>query len=191
MDQAQARANVDVNTLANCLVQTEDGNSILVSALWKNQTAVLIFLRHFGCIFCRQHAKQVWADRAHYERTGAKIIFISNGAAYMIKGFKEELGITSAPIFTDPSLDAFKAVGFKRGFKASLGITAIGNAIKALGQGHRQGNVFGKDQGDLWQLGGLVVVKQDETVPYVFISQAAGDFAPAGFEEESLTETKE
>ena len=34
------------------------------------------------------------------------------------------------------------------------------------------------EQGDLWQLGGILVVKPEGKVGYHFISSAAGDYSP-------------
>jgi peroxiredoxin len=171
---------IDANmvALSRCEVQNENGDLISLFELWKNHTAILIFLRHFGCIFCRRHAKEVWNEREKYEKNGAKINFIGNGAPFMIKAFKEELEIEEAPIFTDPSLNSFKAAGFKRGFLAALGPRVVINAAKALAEGHAQGGLYKKEQGDLWQLGGILVVKSNGTPAYQFISQAAGDFSP-------------
>ena len=146
--------------------------------LWKNQSAIFIFLRHFGCIFCRKHAKEVWAEREKYEKNGAKIFFIGNGAPFLIKAFKEDLGIQDATVYTDPTLESFKACGFKKGFLAAIGPKAIVNAVQALAEGHVQGGMYQKDQGDLWQLGGILVVKPEGKVGYHFISIAAGDYSP-------------
>lgn len=168
----------DILALSRCSVQDEAGQPFPLYDLWKNQTAILVFLRHFGCIFCRAHAKDVWNRRNDFEKNGAKIAFIGNGSPHMIAQFKIELGISEAPIYTDPTLAAFKAVGFKRGFLAAVNPRAIFNLSKAKNLGVQQGT-YSKEQGDLWQLGGLIVIKPDGKVPYLYISQVAGDFAPA------------
>ena len=107
-----------INTLefSRCEVLDQEGNKLKIFELWKKQTVIFIFLRHFGCVSCRAHAVQIWKNRAAYEKSGSKIIFIGNGVPDYIEGFKQELGIEDAPIYTDPTLATFKAVGFKRGF---------------------------------------------------------------------------
>lgn len=177
-DKEDSQTNVDLHALSRCKLIDENGDAVEMYDLWKNQIAIFVFLRHFGCLFCRQHAKEIWSNREKYEKGGAKIHFIGNGANYMIKYFKEDLGIQNAPIYTDPSLTSFRASGFKRGFLAAVGPRAVVNAVKALADGHTQGGMYKKEQGDLWQLGGILVVKPEGKVGYHFISTAAGDYAP-------------
>lgn len=163
--------------LAQCKVFDQHNKSIVLSSLWDQSPAILIFLRHFGCIACRAHAKDVWNNKEKYEQTGAKIYFIGNGAPPMIQAFVEDLKIEGATIFTDPSLKSFHSAGFKRGFFKALGPKSIINGINLSKQGHKQG-VYTKDQGDLWQLGGILAVKPGGKVTYQYISEATGDFPP-------------
>lgn len=169
--------NLDVNKLGQQKVLNEKGESLALSSLWQDQTAILIFLRHFGCITCRAHAQEVWEKRSEYQKAGAKIYFIGNGAPYFIGKFKKELKIFEAPVFTDPTLKAFDQAGFKRGLLATLNPTSLKNSVSLLAQGHRQGTTGG-DAGDLWQLGGVVVIKPDGALLYHYISEAAGDYPP-------------
>lgn len=170
-------SGVSILTLANSLVLNESGEQVKFANLWKNQTTLFIFLRHFGCVSCRSHAVQIWQDREKYEKNGTKIIFIGNGTFQYIHYFKEDLNIPDATIYTDPTLNSFYAVGFKRGFLAALGPRSIANGIKMFTKGHRQG-AYSKDSGDLWQLGGVIVIKSNGVVAYQYISQALGDFPP-------------
>lgn len=168
---------VDVPYLAHCEVFDEEGKSHKVASLWAKQTTVFIFLRHFACIECRTHAVNLWNKRQQYESTGARLVFIGNGAPHFIKYFKEELKIFYAPIFTDPKLQTFRAAGFKRGFLAALGPSSIARGLKLYKDGGRQGTNY-KDSGDLWQMGGVLVVRPDGSVAYHYISEMLGDFPP-------------
>ncbi len=172
----KAKPTISIITFANSIVLDEQGNSIKMMSLWQKQTIIFIFLRHFGCLTCRGHAKQIWSDRQKYEVNGSKIIFVGNGAPHYIQHFKEDLGLEDATIYTDPSLQSFYAAGFKRGFIVSFGPRAIANGLKAFANGARQS--FDKDTGNLWQLGGVLVIKTNGEVAYQFISEVMGDYAP-------------
>ncbi len=174
--------HVNLLQLSSARIKDENDQEVTVGHLWKTNTAILIFLRHFACIACRAHAAQVWKTRTQYEKNGAKIHFIGNGAASMIKVFKEELGILDAPMYTDRELVSFRAAGFKRGFLASMGPRSMANQVKLLTEGHRPGTPQ-MGVGDLWQLGGILVIKPTGRVAYHYISVAQGDFPP---EEEIL-----
>ncbi len=170
-------AAVNILAFANCEVLNEQGHKVKIASIWRDHTIVFIFLRHFGCVSCRAHAVQVWADRAKYEVNGAKIVFVGNGPPLFINFFKQDLKIEDATIYTDPSLESFRAVGFKRGFLVALGIRSIANGLRLHWHGHKQGS-YTNATGDLWQLGGVVVVKPSGKVAYHYISLATGDFPP-------------
>lgn len=161
--------------LASSNVKLPDGNEFQLGRLWKNQTAILIFLRHFACLACRAHAAQVWSNRAAYERGGGKIIFVGNGQAHFIDKFKEDLGLKEAVVVTDPTLEVFRAAGFNKGFSYILQVKTIVNAFKLMKDGHRQ-TTYTKDAGTHWQLGGILAVSTRGEVLYHYISEYFGDF---------------
>ena len=173
----QLKPHVDMLTLASCVVKNEYEQDVKIASLWQKAPAILIFLRHFACIACRAHAKQVWQNRAAYEKDGAKIHFIGNGQARYIAAFKEDLGLAEASVFTDPQLSCFRAAGFRRGFLAALGPRAVANGLKLLKDGHKQ-TAYGSGSGDLWQLGGILVIRPEGRVAYHYISEVLGDFPP-------------
>ena len=95
-DLKKPNSSFSILNFANSPVLDENGSSTKLSNLWQKQTTMFIFLRHFGCISCRTHAKQVWSEREKYESKGSKIIFVGNGTPYFITKFKEDLGLQKA-----------------------------------------------------------------------------------------------
>ena len=69
--------NLDPSILAmtQCTVLDYYGEEIPLHHLWKEQTAILVFIRHYACIECRTIAKDVWAQREKFEKSGGKIHF--------------------------------------------------------------------------------------------------------------------
>ena len=135
---------------------------------------ILVFLRHFACIACRAHAVEVWKEREKYESSGARLIFIGNGASNYIDVFKSELGLQKALILTDPSLEVFRAAGFRHGFFELVQLKSILKAIKLAAGGHKQSTLIA--EGSNWQNGGVLAVGKNGKVLFHFISQALGDF---------------
>lgn len=172
------KPRIDIITFTKCKVLDENKNEIELYSLWQKQPAIIIFLRHFACIACRQHAQQVWALRDKFQSKGAKVYFIGNGSADFIKKFKEDMGIQEAPVFTDPSLLSFRAAGFKRGFLVALGPQAVVNGLKMMINNKSSTGRPSSSSGDLWQLGGTLVMGTNGKVLYHHISQALGDFSP-------------
>jgi peroxiredoxin len=168
-------SSIDIVRLANTPVLTARGEKLRLGQIWQKQTVILVFLRHFACIGCRAHAVQVWNDREKYESSGGKIIFVGNGQPHFIEKFQEDLGITGAVILTDPSLESFRAAGFRRGFFAVVQPKSVLNAAKLAVEGHRQ-TAYSKEVGTHWQLGGVLVVNTHGKVLYQFLSESLGDF---------------
>ena len=165
---------VDNVSLANCPVETSDGAKIKLGQLWQKKPVIFVFLRHFACIACRAHAKQVWQRREEYEKIGS-LVFIANGEAEYIEHFRENLGLEGALILTDPSLQSFRAAGFHHGFRYIVQIPTLVNVWKMTKQGHKQVS-YTKKAGTHWQLGGLLVVNMAGQVTYQYVSESLGDF---------------
>ncbi len=142
--------------------------------LFHSGTTILVFLRHFACIACRGHVREVMSHKEKYDQAGAKIIFIGNGQSKMIQYFKEDMGIQSSEVYTDPSLETFKACGFREGFLSLVNLTSVQHVAALFIKGDRQ-KPYVKDMGVHQQMGGVVVIKPGEKVAYHYISEGVGD----------------
>ncbi|MBY0414989.1 MAG: redoxin domain-containing protein [Bdellovibrionales bacterium] len=165
---------VNILTLNRLKIYDEKNEPVLISSLWKEGPAVLVFIRHFGCISCRGHIDQVWNMREAIQKTGTKIFFIGSGSPYLISQFKKDHNISGAQIFTDPSLSTFKASGLIHTNTAELDSNSI-RAIKDLEAKGYSLKIIEND-GDDTQLGGVVSIKPPGQVTYHFISEYIGDF---------------
>lgn len=106
-------------------------------------------------------------DKIH--ATGAELVVIGNGAPHFIAGFRELTGYRG-PLYTDPSLEVFRAAHLKRGVAATLNPLGLIPAVKALAGGHRQG----KTEGDAWQQGGVLVIAAGGDVRWQHVSKRPG-----------------
>lgn len=167
--------NVDIVRLANSTVYASSDKTLKLGQVWQKQPAIIIFLRHFACIACRAHAQTVWEKKEEYESKGGRIVFLGNGAPQFIETFREDLQLGNSLILTDPSLESFRAAGFRHGFFYVVQVPSIVNAVKLATGGHRQTS-YSKEAGTHWQLGGIVVVKTSGDIAYHYISESLGDF---------------
>ena len=97
---------------------------------------------------------------------------IGNGSPSFIEGFREETG-WAGPIYTDPTLAAYRAAELKRGVGATFSPFAIGATVKALAAGRRQG----RTQGDALQQGGVLVIAPSGDIRWHHVSVRSGDNA--------------
>lgn len=131
---------------------------------------VVVFVRHYGCIFCRERAAEVRAHRAAIERKGASIVFVGNGLPAMAREFAAQHA-DGLPVLSDPSKKTFELAGMRRGLSTVLRPSMLKNAWRAFRSGHRQTKV----QGDPWQQGGAIVIAKDGAVVHAQRDCAAGD----------------
>jgi peroxiredoxin len=173
--QLTPQSMVDILTLNRLQIFTESGDKVSVASFWKNTPAVIIFLRHFGCIACRAQVDQVLKNKTTLDKNGTKIFFIGNGSPEMIKIFKEELNITDANIFTDPTMEIFDACGFNRGLKYLVNAKTVLQGIKLYNEGFSQGTQK-KENGAHTQMGGIIAIRPPGIVTYHFASEYLGHF---------------
>lgn len=165
---------VRADDLARMTVLDAASKPVELGTLWRDRTAVLVFVRHFGCIHCREHVVQLARAREELRAAGAEMIVIGNGTPSFIEGFRAQTRYLG-PVFTDPSLAVYKAAELKRGVTRTLDPRSLGKAFKALAGGQRQG----LQQGDQWQQGGVVVIAPDGAIKYHHASERPGDNAAA------------
>ena len=126
-------------------------------------------------MFCREHVVQLHRKIDDIHAAGAELHVIGNGTPNFIEGFRDKTSYTG-PLYTDPTLQVFKAAQLKRSMAANLNPLGIGRAFRALARGHVQG----RTQGDAAQQGGLLVIAPGGEVKYHHISKGPGDLAPMG-----------
>lgn len=158
--------------LAALPVLDADGATVVLGSLWRGQPAVLVFVRHFGCIFCREHATEIQRRLGELHAAGAEVHVIGNGAPNFIEGFREATGWTG-PVYTDPTRAVYDAAQLKRGLMTIVNPMVLGRALRALARGYRQVGT----QGDATQQGGTLIVTPDSRVLWHHVSSSAGDHA--------------
>lgn len=156
-----------------------DGREIRLGQLWAERTAVLVFVRHFGCLFCREQIAALGPLRARVRSLGAEIIVIGHGTVEQARAFRDGRdgrdGAGPFPLFTDPTRQAYCAMDMRRGRRSVLTVGVLRRSLRAWRQGFRQSGVAG----DPFQQGGVVIVAPTGLERYRFISREAGDHPPA------------
>jgi hypothetical protein len=123
---------------------------------------------------CREHVVQLHRDNDKIVAAGAELVVIGNGTPNFIEGFREHTKY-DGPLYTDPSLEVYKAAQLKRGVGKVLNMRAAVATAKALARGSRQGWF----QGDEWQQGGVLVIAPTGDVKWHHVSDYPGDNASA------------
>jgi AhpC/TSA antioxidant enzyme len=121
-------------------------------------------------VHCLETTAQLRGRLRDVEEAGAELILIGNGSIQQALSFQR----ARAPeirVFTDPTLDAYRALGMRRSVGATLNPTSALAGIRATARGHVQTSV----EGDAWQQGGLYAVARGGTIVYSQPNRSAGD----------------
>ena len=168
--------------LARMNVLDERGAPVSLATMWADRAAVLVFVRHFGCMHCRDHVVMLERRIDDLHAAGAEVFVIGNGSPSFIEGFRDEVRWTG-PVYTDPTLAVYKAAGLKRGVLATVSLAGAWRSVGTLRRGIKQG----RTQGDQWQQGGVLVIAKGGEVLWAHASEGPGDNATA---EQILTALK-
>ena len=178
----QTRPPRHVGELKDVVVQDERGAELQLGDLWRDQPAVLVFLRHYGCVFCRAHAVQLHRARDGFEAAGARLAVIGQGTPQQAEEFRRVQSI-ALPVYSDPERRSYDAAGAKVATLTEL----VNPRTVARGIGHtvtsrlRQGSIAvhqGRLVDNPAQLGGVLVIAPDDSVRYAHMSEDASDNAP-------------
>ena len=135
-------------------VRTESGASLLELA--EASPVLLVFLRHFGCSFCRKAISDVADLREELEIRGVRPVFVHLGPADLAKVYFEYYGLSEVERVNDPEAAVYRlpvfALGRKNPFLQALNpgvwVGWLKGAIfkhgigKIVGDGHQMPGVF-------------------------------------------------
>ena len=152
------------------IVFDPDGHEVRMGQLWAERTAVLMFVRHFGCLFCRQQIASIGPFLDRIRSCRAELFVVGHGSPEDARAFAAEQPLR-APLLTDPSRRSYCALDMRRGLASVLTPAVAARSLTALRAGFRQSRVAG----DPLQQGGVVVIAPGGVERFRFISQSAGD----------------
>jgi peroxiredoxin len=161
---------MDIRALADTTVLDVTATPVRLGDLWEDRPALLVWMRHFGCLFCREQATELNASRPAIDALGAELTFIGNGTPRAARWFRDKFAPEST-MLTDPDLRSYELIGARSGIMTTMGPRAWGAGVRAFRRGARQSSV----KGHPFQQGGVLLITPDGEVPYAHISRAAGD----------------
>lgn len=109
MATTQAIAEQLVLTLRD--TRTESERTLL--ELVDERPVLLVFLRHFGCAFCRQAIDDVSKVRAEIEKRGAQVVFVHLGTPERAKPFFDYYHMASVERISDPEGRLYHSPAFQ------------------------------------------------------------------------------
>jgi hypothetical protein len=112
----------------------------------------------------------VHREREAFEKMGVQAVVVGHSSLRYAKAFVKDTGI-ALPVYVDEKRAVYQALGFKRPLLAFLNPNVFKRAAEARAEGFTQPGVHG----DAFQLGGVLLLMPDGSIPYKYTSQFAGD----------------
>lgn len=133
---------------------TQDGDNLL--DLSNEAPLLLVFLRHFGCTFCREAIAELASKQAGIQATGSRVVFVHMSEEREAAEFFEEYGMGDVARVSDPSGDIYRAFNLHRGnWGQLLGWQVLKRGVEA-GLIKRHG--VGLPAGDIRQMPGVFLI---------------------------------
>jgi peroxiredoxin len=138
-------------------IRTESGASLLELA--EGSPVLLVFLRHFGCSFCRQAISDVADLREELAQRGVRPVFVHLGPPELAKVYFEYYGLSDVERVNDPEAAVYRLPVFALGRKNPF-LQALNPVVWV---GWLKGTLFkhgiGKIEGDGHQMPGIFFLR--------------------------------
>ncbi len=92
---------------------TNEGETLM--ELTFRAPVMVIFLRHFGCVFCKEAMKDISQKRKDFELQGFEIVFIHMSDTATAREYFKKFNLSGIKFINDPSQRFYKAFGLLRG----------------------------------------------------------------------------
>lgn len=142
-------------------IHTETGESLLT--LTEASPVLLIFLRHFGCSFCRQAISDVADVRQQLTARNVRPVFVHLGTPELAKTYFDYYGLHDVERISDPKATIYQHAAFNLG-RTHPAFHLINPRVWAgwLGSIFKHG--IGNLKDDAHQLPGLFLLKGPQII---------------------------
>jgi len=160
----------------NLRLNTVDGD-VELRERWERGPLVVMFMRHFGCAFCREHLKEMGRAFGDFQEAGADVVAVFQYDAQSTQKFCDGRDVPF-DCLGDPERVAYAEVSLGRGSATQIVNPKV--ALRALGAA-RHGAFAGPPRGgDVAQLPGTFVVGRDGRVVLAHYSASSSDNPAVG-----------
>ncbi len=145
------------NNIKNIFNRMKTNRGDSVQSLSMHQPIMVIFLRHFGCTFCREALAELSHKRATIEKKGSKLVFVHMADNETADRYFNRYNLPDVEHISDPDCEYYSALGLVKGnFKQLFGLSSW---IRGFEAGIIEGHGIGKQMGDGFQMPGVFIVQ--------------------------------
>jgi len=134
---------------------TNTGES--VAAISQQFPVMLVFLRHFGCTFCREALSEIALNRKEIEQNGTKLIFIHMADEATANRYFIRYNLEGAVHICDPDCQYYADFGLVKGTTNQL--MGLRVWMRGFEAGIIGGHGIGRLMGDSFQMPGIFLIQ--------------------------------
>ena len=166
-------------------MKTNTGETVYEQS--QTKPIMLVFLRHFGCTFCREALSDLSKQREEIEQLGVKLVFVHMSDEETANEYFNEYHLAGSTHVCDPECRYYQAFGLAKGsFNQLFGLATW---IRGFSAGVVAGHGIGPRLGDDTQMPGIFIVSKGE-IKNSFVHKLASDRPDyVRFARESFLET--
>lgn len=150
------------DALARVLDTKLTRNGVDLATLSLVSPILLVFVRHSGCVFCREALSDLAESRESIEQTGARIVVVYMGDEAAMDRMLEGYGLASLDRIHDADQSLYRAFGLKEGSWWQLAGPRVW--FRGLSASLIGGHKVGRSAGDIRQMPGMFLLDHCELV---------------------------
>ena len=151
-------------------LKTDQG--ISVETMSHEGLVMLIFLRHFGCVFCREALKEVKKERSNWEEKGIKVVLIYPADKASGHKYLSQFDLLDIQSISDPSCIIYEEFGLGKGSMSQLfGLKTFFRGFETTVKGILP---VLQQVGDGFQMPGIFIIHEGE-IRDSYIHKSASD----------------
>jgi len=152
-------------------IKTYKGSSLYDLSM--ESPILIVFLRHFGCIFCRESLQDLSKKQAQLSLKGIKLVFVHMSDDETAESYFKEYGLTHYDSISDPGCEIYSQFGLTKGsFNQLFGLQVMLRGIQSMVQERTSFSI--KQIGDGFQMPGIFLLNKGK-LEESYIHERASD----------------
>jgi len=136
-----------------------------LKSLSETRTVMLVFLRHFGCSFCREAMSDLAGLRAELEQQGVELVMVHMSEDSVADAYFEKFNLAGVAHISDPDLSLYEYFGLHKGSFWQL--YGLKTWVRGIMVGYFRGMGLDVDKqrlGDSTQMPGVFLLRDSQIV---------------------------
>lgn len=159
---------------SDILAEMQTNRGISLAELTTSTPVMLVFLRHFGCVFCKAAMVDIAQKRVEIEASGVEVIFVHMSDTATAKEYFSKFNLKNIQFINDPDKKFYRAFGLVRGsFTQLFGLQTWIKGFQ-INKEEKLKQESGQHLGDSFQMPGVFLLQKGEIIEH-FIHQNVSD----------------